>query len=126
MNSTQLLFGSHVYAIAPKVLVILPSPWNLTSAEDKHQLNRLLEFYRIRPESTRIISSASLSVEELTTQSSEKIIVFGVPMAPVWPLGEIQKINEKSIVYSCLLSDLKSLEASRKKVLQDAFKLLLS
>jgi hypothetical protein len=126
MNSTQLLFGSHVYAIAPKVLVILPSPWNLTSAEDKHQLNRLLEFYRIRPESTRIISSASLSVEELTTQSSEKIIVFGVPMAPVWPLGEIQKINEKSIVYSCLLSDLKSLEASRKKVLMDAFKLLLS
>jgi hypothetical protein len=126
MNSTQLLFGSHVYVIAPKVLVILPSPWNLTSAEDKHQLNRLLEFYRIRPESTRIISSASLSVEELTTQSSEKIIVFGVPMAPAWPLGEIQKINEKSIVYSCLLSDLKSLEASRKKVLMDAFKLLLS
>lgn len=126
MNSTQLLFGSHVYAIAPRILVILPSPWNLTSAEDKHQLNRLLEFYRIRPESVRIISTASLSVEELTSQFSEKIIVFGVPMPSSWPIGEIQKINEKSILYSCLLADLKALESSRKKVLMDAFKLLFS
>ncbi|MCU0421127.1 MAG: hypothetical protein MUC38_15880, partial [Cyclobacteriaceae bacterium] len=78
MTQAQLLYGSSVYALPARTLVVLPAAWPQVRTEDKEQLQKLLAYYRVPMGQAWVIHRERVTAADLSVPGVSRAVLFGV------------------------------------------------
>jgi len=73
----ESLYQEELYALGPKVLVILSKKWNEVSEEDQLLLSKILGSVNLNLASVQIITHREFEIHDLKVFAPAKIIAFG-------------------------------------------------
>jgi DNA polymerase III psi subunit len=111
------LYSEEIYNLAPKVLVILPVPWEEVSEAEQLLLSKILGSVKLNVSSVHILTLKEFEVNALRVYKPSKIIAFGSQIKtssgaipPYKPVNE----NEAVVLQADLLSRLN--DASKKNL----------
>jgi hypothetical protein len=74
---TEYLYQEEIYQISNGIVVVLPLSWEKTPESDKTLLTKILGSVRINIDSVVIITRSQVSLSQLTSFNSGKVLVFG-------------------------------------------------
>jgi hypothetical protein len=93
------LYSEEIYNLGPKVLVILPVPWEEVSEAEQLLLSKILGSVKMNVSSVQILTLKEFEVKTLSVYKPSKIIAFGSQIKT--SSGTIQPykpVNENEIV----------------------------
>ncbi|HMG94616.1 MAG TPA: hypothetical protein VK589_31370 [Chryseolinea sp.] len=121
-NAIEHLYQEELYKLGPKVLVIIPLPWDTLSEADQLLLSKILASVKRTLASVQVLTLSEVETDDLLFYNASKIIVFGSSL----------KVSGKSILpyqsfrhdqASVLWADsLDQLDETKKKNLWNALK----
>jgi hypothetical protein len=115
----EQIFLENLYLIKGKVLIVLPKPWQLHSAEEITLLTKILGSVKLSLEAVQIIYKEDVTLSELSIYQPSAIILFGVNFTPSIKSFSSETIDGITIIHAEALS---SLDDSKKKNLWGALK----
>jgi len=120
--TVESLYQEELYVLNPKVLIILPMPWEEVDESDQLLLAKILGSVKINLASVQILAYAEFRINDLTIYNPSKILVFGsrisdqkAPIKPYQPSIE----NKVTVLQA---DSLHQLDDSKKKSLWTALK----
>jgi len=76
-NPIEQLYQEELYNLGPKVLIIIPLPWNTLPELDKILLEKIMAFVKRGISSVQIISLTEVDTDNLLIYRPSRIIAFG-------------------------------------------------
>lgn len=117
-----LLYQEEVYAIPPKVTVVLARPWDQYNDADQMLLNKILGSVKLSLAAVRIVIAASVTPEVLSSLGVSSILIFGSKADDI-PLYHVSQAQGFSVVRA---DDLSELNDTTKKSLWLALKAMFA
>jgi hypothetical protein len=115
------LFNEDLYSIPAIITIVINKPWENIAEEDKVLLTKILGSVKLGPQSVRMISRKSVTLDELSAIGANKILIFGSE-TPVKPYELVQAQG-----FSVISADeLSRLDDAKKKSLWLALKNMFS
>lgn len=124
MSSTpqQFIYGEELYQLPARVIVLIPTPWNETSDEEKTLLAKILSAARLSLQGVQILEYKNVAIDTLKVFNPPVIISFGADITPATELYQPKNIDGITIIRS---DQLNSLNDVKKKELWVALKTLI-
>lgn len=122
MNETatyEKLYQEEIYALSPKILVILSGDWADIPESDQLLLGKILGSVKLSLASVQIIARKAFEVSDLFAYNPSHIIAFGSSLKGISKTYELLSIQEIPII---LADDLQKLDEVKKKSLWGALK----
>ena len=117
-----LLYQEEVYAIPPKVTVIVSKPWDQYNDVDQTLLNKILGSVKLSLASVRIVTAASATPAVISSLGTPSVLIFGSKADDI-PLYQVSQAQGFSVVRA---DDLSELNDTTKKSLWLALKAMFS
>ena len=76
-NHIEHLYQEELYNLGPKVLVIVPSPWDALSEADQLLLSKILGSVKRTLASVQVLTLSEVETEDLLFYRPSRIIAFG-------------------------------------------------
>lgn len=108
------LYQEELYALKPKVLVILGNDWNDVSTEEQVLLSKILGSVKLSLAAIQIITLESFDLHDVAAYDPAQLIAFGSKFKRVASSYEILTIEGTTII---LADSLDQLNDSTKKSL---------
>lgn len=125
MNATiaRTLFTEDLYKLKPRVLVLIPSPWEDVSEGDQLLLSRILSSVKLSLASVQMVHAPSFSIDEASVFGARTILSFGVTIKDVNRRYEATRIGDTDVVVADTIGALddvnkKNLWTSLRQVFQ--------
>ena len=87
-NHIEHLYQEELYKLGPKVLVIIPLPWDTMSESDQLLLSKILGSVKRTLASVQVLTLSEAETDDLLFYHTTRIIAFGSPL----------KVSGKSIL----------------------------
>lgn len=113
------LYQEELYALSPKVLIVLSTDWVNVLEADQLLLGKILGSVKRSLASVQIINRKELDVSDIFTFNPSHIIAFGSKVKGLSRTYELLSIQEIPII---LADDLQKLDDAKKKSLWGALK----
>jgi hypothetical protein len=120
-NPIEQLYQEELYNVGPKVLVIIPTPWEIVSEEDQLLLSKILVFIKQSLSSVQIITLRDVDVSNLIYRPI-RILSFGSRIRFSGETLQSYKLFKSDHVNVLQVDTLGELDAAKKKILQNALK----
>src|SRR5688572_8795224 len=111
-NPLENLYTEELYAIKPKVLIIIVSPWSSLQDDEINLLSKILNAVKLSLSSVQIVTRSTFSIEDFKTFQPSHIISFGAALKNHESLYQAFDIGDTSVV---LADELRNLDDARKK-----------
>lgn len=121
-NPLEHLYQEELYILRPKVLVIIPVPWNSLTEDDQVLLSRILTFVKRSISSVHVLNIAEADTDDLDVYQPSRILVFGSTIKASGknvPPYQSHRHHGITIVQA---DSLNQLDSVKKKNLQNALK----
>ncbi len=118
MNQLEYLYSEELYKIKPKVVVIIPRPWEQLRDDETALLSKILGAVRLSLPAVQVISKKEFSLRELKPLNPSHIISFGAPFQDSPDMYEPLVSNIPVVV----AHELRDLDDGRKKSLWSALR----
>ena len=76
-NPIELLYQEELYNLGPKVLVIIPAPWDALSEADQLLLSKILGSVKRTLASVQVLTLSDAETDDLLFYRPSRIIAFG-------------------------------------------------
>lgn len=113
------LYQEEIYKIKDQVLIVLSSPWQSISQEEKTLLSKILGAIKLSLDSVQIISKKNLDFKFIKNYAPKWVLQFSNDSDSEFPYYIVTSIEGVSIIKSHVLADL---DDARKKSLWMALK----
>jgi len=110
----QNLFSEDLYAIPPRVLVVLAKPWENLSADDITLLTKILSSVKIKLDSIQVVTRPSFTMTDVEAYTPSLILAFGASINTHSTLYEPITVQGTPLV---LANELHQLDDPQKKAL---------
>jgi dephospho-CoA kinase len=114
LNHLLDLYNEELYAIGPKVLVVLEKEWSATADEERSLLDKILHSVKRSRSSVRIISRPSFQLSDITAYQPSHVIAFGARLQGKSTTYEVIEDGGIALIQA---DDLVSLDDKKKKAL---------
>jgi len=118
-STLENLFQEELYALSPKVLVILATDWSSLPESDQLLLAKILGSVKRSLASVQIITRREFEVSDVVIYNPSHIIAFGSIVKNMSKTYELHYIQE---IPAILADDLQKLDDAKKKSLWGALK----
>lgn len=113
------LYQEELYALGPKVLIVLSTDWAGLLESDQLLLGKIMGSVKRSLASVQIISRKEFDVNDILTYNPSHIIAFGSKVKGLSRSYELLSLQETPII---LADDLQKLDDAKKKSLWGALK----
>ena len=120
-NPIEQLYQEELYNVGPKVLVIIPTPWDTVTEEDQLLLSKILVFIKQTLSSVQILTLQDADVSSLIYRPM-RIIAFGSRISFSGQTLESYKLFTADQISILQVDSLSELDQAKKKILQTALK----
>lgn len=114
ISVTGALYQEDLYQIPGKVLVVLSKAWQDVTDDERMVLSKMLGALKLSLAAVQIVSLQNLSLKDITSFSSEKVLVFGSSVAEVSRTYELTQANGISVIVA---DPVDKLDDAKKKTL---------
>lgn len=121
MNSApqQFIYTEELYNLSPKVIVLIPVPWETVPEEHVVLLGKILGSIRLSLAGVQILCREKVALPELEVFNPSAVISFGTALTPASELYTFSQTGGIRIVQSAALG---ALDEVSKKNLWNALK----
>jgi hypothetical protein len=123
LNSLHSTFAEELYSLPPKVLVIIPKPWNQVNDEERELLSRILSAVKLSLAAVQILVFQKFVTADVSVFAPRYIIAFGVSIAAT---HEMYEVYESDGITTLQSENLDQLDDPRKKKLWKALRQIFS
>lgn len=120
-NPIEQLYQEELYNVGPKVLVIIPTPWDNVSEEDQLLLSKILVFISQSLSSVQILSSQDVDISKLIYRPI-RILSFGSRVSFSGETVQSYKLFTAGQISILQVDRLGELDPAKKKILQNSLK----
>ena len=120
-NPIEQLYQEELYNVGPKVLVIIPTPWDKVSEEDQQLLSKILVFIKHSLSSVQILTLQDVDISNLIYRPI-RIIAFGSRISFFGENLQSYKLFTADQVSILQVDSLGELDSAKKKILQNTLK----
>lgn len=117
--SGQFIYSEGLYRLPPKVIVLLPVPWETLPENDTALLGKILGSVKLSLAAVQILHSPKTDLRKLIPLNPSVVISFGASVQPESAPYTVHEAEGLKIIQSDALS---SLDDARKKNLWAALK----
>lgn len=110
----ESLFTEELYYLSPKTSVVISTPWEKVTEEERQLLAKILGSVKLNLEAVRIIEQPQFNLS--TWIEKPKMIICFSNASNALNKYEVIKIDDTSLVLSNSLSDLIPDDASKRKL----------
>ena len=111
-NPLENLYTEELYAIKPKVLIIIATPWSSLQDDEINLLSKILNAVKLSLSSVQIVTRTSFTVDDFKTFQPSHIVSFGTALQNKTSLYQAINLGNISVV---LADELRNLDDARKK-----------
>lgn len=111
-NPLENLYTEELYAIKPKVLIVIASSWSSLQDDEVNLLTKILNAVKLSLSSVQVVTRSAFAVEDFKTFQPSHIISFGAMLKNNTSLYQAIQVNDTSVV---LADELRNLDDARKK-----------
>jgi hypothetical protein len=112
-------FGEDLYQLPSRVLVVIPSPWEMVTDAEQLLLARILGSVKLSLAAVQITHATTFSLEDALVFQARTILSFGVDLAGVSQRYEAVSFGDASVIVADAMGEL---DDTRKKNLWTALK----
>jgi hypothetical protein len=112
-------FGEDLYQLPSRVLVVIPSPWEMVTDAEQLLLARILGSVKLSLAAVQITHATTFSLEDALVFQAKIILSFGVDLAGVSQRYEGVSFGDASVIVADAMGEL---DDTRKKNLWTALK----
>ncbi len=120
-NPIELLYQEELYNVGPKVLVIIPTPWDKVSEEDQLLLSKILVFVKQSLSSVQILTLQDVDISNLIYRPI-RILSFGSRVSFSGETLQSYKLFTADQISILQVDSLSEFDPAKKKILQNALK----
>jgi hypothetical protein len=119
----ESLYQEDLYLLPSRTIIILDKDWNACTDEEKILLGKILGSVKLSLASVQLLHLERVSLNDLHSFNSKRIISFGVQVSPIQKLYEHVPIDGVQVIVADSLS---ALDDVRKKNLWLGLKQMFS
>ena len=120
-NPIEQLYQEELYNVGPKVLVIIPTPWDNLSEDDQLLLSKILVFIKQSLSSVQILTLHDVDISNLIYRPT-RVLSFGSRVSFSGETLQSYKLFTADQISILQVDSLGELDTAKKKILQNALK----
>ena len=121
-NPIEQLYPEELYDLSPKVLVIIPMPWDSLPESDQLLLSKILTFVKRSLSSVQILALAEADADGLLIYRPSQIIAFGSTLKASGKSIQSYQPHRHELVVVLQADSLGQLDDPKKKILGKALR----
>lgn len=121
-NAVGHLYQEELYSLGPKVLVIIPIPWDTLSESDQLLLSKILGSVKHTLSSVQVLTLKEVDIGDLLFYRPSRIIAFGTTIKVQGEIIQPYKSIKHDQVLIIQADSLEQLDDAKKKNLWNGLK----
>ncbi|HEX6889658.1 MAG TPA: hypothetical protein VF141_03160 [Chryseolinea sp.] len=121
-NAVEHLYQEELYSLGPKVLVIIPIPWDTLSESDQLLLSKILGSVKRTLASVQVLTLKEVDIDVLLFYRPSRIIAFGTSIKVQGEIIQPYKSFRHDQILVIQADRLDQLDDAKKKNLWNALK----